>query len=271
MEILKNKVYKADCLNIMSQIPDSSIDACITDPPYNISGHKGRKEIGWMKSNKYWTEEKNFSKIDASWDKYKEDDYDNFTYLWIKEITRIVKPNGNIAIFGTYHNIYKIGNILQTLNLRIINSLVWYKRNAFPNITQRMFCESTEHIIWATNNSNQKAKNWTFNYKLMKEINGGKQMRNLFDIPMTKASEKTYGKHPTQKPLELIQHLILALTKENDIVIDPFMGSGTTGVAAIKHKRNFIGIEIDDNYVRLAEKRIKNSEKELGASNLQLF
>lgn len=253
---IKNKIHLGDCVEVMKKIESGSIDCCITDPPYNISGYDDKKEIGWLKSNKTWVKEKSFTKIDAEWDKFKDDDYEQFTIKWLTEIKRILKPNGNIAIFGSYHNIFKIGYLLEKLDLKIINSLVWYKRNAFPNITQRMFCESTEYVIWATNNNKKNAKNWTFNYKLMKEINGGVQMRNMFDIPNTKTSEKSFGKHPSQKPLALINNLIYALTNENDIVIDPFLGSGTTCVSAKKLKRHYLGIEQNEEYFELAKKRI---------------
>jgi site-specific DNA-methyltransferase (adenine-specific) len=176
------------------------------------------------------------------------------------ELKRIVKPNGNIAIFGSYHNIYKIGYLIEKLDLKTINSIIWYKRNAFPNVTQRMFCESTEQIIWCANNSKKDAKNWTFNYHAMKELNGGVQMRNLFDVPLTKASEKEHGKHPSQKPLEVLNNLVLALTNEGDVVLDCFLGSGTTAVSALQHKRNFIGIEQNYDYLQLAERRLEGVE-----------
>jgi site-specific DNA-methyltransferase (adenine-specific) len=262
MSKFKNRILQGDCIELMKSIETSTIDCCITDPPYNISGYDNKKEIGWLKSNKTWTKDKSFNKIDAEWDKFTDDDYENFTLNWLIEVKRILKPNGNIAIFGSYHNIFKIGYLLEKLDLRIINSLVWYKRNAFPNITQRMFCESTEYVIWATNNNKKHAKNWTFNYKKMKEINGGVQMRNMFDIPNTKTSEKTFGKHPSQKPLELINNLIMALTNENDIIIDPFLGSGTTCVSAKRLDRSYIGIEQNEDYFKLAQERINEKPKD---------
>jgi site-specific DNA-methyltransferase (adenine-specific) len=254
----KNQLYLGECVELLKKIPSKSIDCCITDPPYNISGYDHKKKIGWLNSNNYWKEDKAFKKIDENWDKFKDDDYDKFTADWLIEIKRILKPNGNIAIFGSYHNIYKIGYLLEKLELKIINSIVWYKRNAFPNITQRMFCESTEYIIWATNNSKKEAKNWTFNYNTMKELNGGVQMRNLFDVPITKQSERKEGKHPSQKPLEVLNNLILALTNEGDTIIDPFIGSGTTGVSAIQNKRNFVGIDKSFEYLEISERRIAN-------------
>jgi len=256
MDGILNTLLCGDALTTLKSLPTDSVDACITDPPYSISGYDHKKQIGWLKSNKYWSEDKKFQKINAEWDKFTDDDYELFTQEWIAEIQRVVKPNGNIAIFGSYHNIYKIGHVLDHQKFRIINSLTWYKRNAFPNITQRMFCESTEHIIWAVNNDKKHAKNWTFNYQLMKQLNGGKQMRNMFDIPMTPASEKKHGKHPSQKPEKLLDLLVTALTKEGDVVIDPFLGSGTTAVSCIRHGRGFIGIDNNQEYLDIAKKRI---------------
>lgn len=254
----KNNLINGDSLKILKLIPDSSVDCCITDPPYNISGYDHKKEIGWYKSNKIWTKVKKFNKINEEWDKFSDLSYSDFTYEWVSEIKRIVKPNGNIAIFGSLHNIYKIGVILEELNLKIINSIIWFKRNAFPNITQRMFCESTEQIIWATNNSKKHAKNWTFNYKVMKELNNMKQMRNMWDIPNTPKSEKKFGRFPAQKSEKVLERLIKALTNKGDIIIDPFLGSGTTAVSAKKNNRHYIGIDNNKHYLEIAKKRLSN-------------
>lgn len=253
---ITDELIYGDCIDILKSIPDKSIDCCITDPPYNISGYDNKKEIGWYKSNKLWTETKKFTKIDETWDKFSDSTYKEFTIAWINEIKRILKPNGNIAIFGSLHNIYRIGSILEDLDIRIINSIIWYKRNAFPNITQRMFCESTEQIIWATNNNKKNAKNWVFNYNEMKALNGGKQMRNMWDIPNTPQNERRSGKHPSQKPEGVLDRLIKALTKEGDIIIDPFLGSGTTAVSAKKLKRHFIGIDNNEEYLNISKDRL---------------
>ena len=254
-----NKIIKGNCIDILKTIESNSVDCCITDPPYNISGLGRKEKIGWLKSNKYWSEEKKIELLNEDWDNFSKSDYEQFTISWILEIKRILKPNGNIAIFGSYHNIYSIGFILKKLDLKIINSIIWYKRNAFPNITGRMFCESTEQIVWATNNNDKNAKNWTFNYDVMKERNGGKQMRNMFDIPNTKTSEKKSGKHPTQKPIAVIENLVIALSNADDVIIDPFLGSGTTAVVAKQNMRKFIGIEIEEKHVKLAKERLRNS------------
>ena len=260
---MMNKIFLADCLEKMLLIDDNSIDHCITDPPYNISGYDGKKEIGWYKSNEIWKKEKKFSKIEEKWDSFTDRDYLIFTLKWLKEIKRIVKDNGNILIFGTYHNIYKIGYLLDELDLKINNSIIWYKRNAFPNITQRMFCESTEQIIWAVNNSKKKSTNWVFNYDVLKGMTENKkQMRNMWDIPMTKQSEKKYGKHPSQKPEEVIKRLVLGCTDEGDIIIDPFSGSGTIPYVAKSHARNFVGIENNEIYYKQSLERLKSCNQQ---------
>jgi len=259
----ENVLVFSDAIKTLASLPENSIDHCITDPPYNISGYDGKKKIGWLQSNKYWTDDKSFSKIDAAWDKFSDNDYDKFTRDWLSEIIRVVKPNGNIIIFGSYHNIYTIGSILQNFDRKIINSIVWYKRNAFPNVTQRMLCESTEHIIWSVNETQKKAKNWTFNYKDLKKINGDLQMRNMWDIPSTPPSEKKHGKHPSQKPIEVISRLVIGATKPTELIIDPFMGSGTLPVVAQRLDRKFIGIDMDDNFCKIAQKRLNEDKATL--------
>lgn len=258
----KSKLILGDALKTLQNMPDASMDHCITDPPYNISGYEGKKEIGWYKTNKTWQEEKAFKKIDQTWDSFSKLNFSEFTREWISQVTRVVKPNGNILIFGSYHNIYLTGQILSDLDKRIVNSIIWYKRNAFPNITQRMLCESTEQIIWAVNNSQKKAKNWTFNYKLLKTLTeNGKQMRNMWDIPMTPKSEKEFGKHPSQKPLEVAKRLILGFTNEGETILDPFAGSGTFLVSAKQFSRNYIGIENNSEYLDLCKKRLNKTRR----------
>ena len=259
MVVARCKFYVADAIDKLQKIPNNSADHCITDPPYNISGYDGKKEIGWLKTNSLWTDKKKFKKIDEKWDSFTDCDYIDFTESWIKELTRIVKPNGNIMIFGTFHNIYTIGHILKSLQKKTVGSITWYKRNAFPNITRRMLCESTEYIIWSVNNDVKHAKNWVFNYDVMKEMNGGKQMRNVWDIPMTKKTEKQFGKHPSQKPLEVCNRLILGMTKKNDIIIDPFAGSGTIPLSAKMHGRKYIAIEKNKSYAKIAKNRLNST------------
>ena len=243
---------------MLKKIDSGTADHCITDPPYNISGVE-KKPIGWLKTNPVWTKEKKFTKMDKSWDSFTDDSYEDFTKQWLDEVFRIVKPNGNVIIFGTFHNIYTLGYLLKKSKKKIVGSITWYKRNAFPNITRRMLCESTEYMVWGVNNDVKHAKNWVFNYDIMKEMNGGKQMRNVWDIPMTSKSEKQYGKHPNQKPLEVCTRLILGMTNKNDIILDPFTGSGTIPLVSKKYGRDYIAIERDENYAEIFKKRLKGS------------
>lgn len=252
--------YLDDSLSLLDEFGENEFDACITDPPYNISGYDHKKEIGWLKSNGYWAEQKKFTKISEDWDKFSNKDYVKFTRDWIQKIIRVVKENGNIIIFGSMHNIFTIGGILNELEIKIVNSIIWYKRNAFPNITHRMFCESTEYIIWAVNNNPKKAKNWTFNYNAMKELNNGKQMRNVWDILLTPSREKKHGKHPAQKPLEVVKRLVLGCTNPQDNIIDPFMGVGSIPLVADIYERGCTGIEKNEGYLKIAMERIKDKE-----------
>lgn len=259
----KDKIIVDDCIAHLKKLDDNIFDHCITDPPYNISGYDSKKKIGWLKSNKTWEGDKKFIKIDEQWDSFTDKDYVDFCYELVRELTRVVKANGNIILFGSYHNIYKLGFIVEMMDLRIVNSLIWYKRNAFPNVTQRMFCESTEQMIWAVNNSKKKAKNWTFNYKELKLLTeNGKQMRNMWDIPMTPVGEKEFGKHPSQKPLQVMDRLIIGCTNEGDLVLDPFCGSGSTAVSAKNNNRHFYTIDNNSDYVDLATKRIKDFKRQ---------
>lgn len=259
LKLGKSALVLGDALAVLQSLPDHSVSHCITDPPYNISGTESRREIGWYKSNPTWREEKKFEKISETWDTFSQSDYLEFTRLWLAEVSRVVVPNGNILIFGTYHNIYKVGFVLEQLDRKIVNSIIWYKRNAFPNITQRMFCESTEQIIWAVNNHSKKAKNWVFNYHAMKELTAnGKQMRNMWDIPMTPVSERSAGKHPSQKPLAVMDRLMLGCTNPGDLILDPFGGSGTTGVSAVRNGRDFLVVERDESYCKIAKLRIQS-------------
>ena len=165
-----------------------------------------------------------------------------------------MKPNSTIWISGTYHIIYSIGFALQKLGFKILNEITWFKPNAAPNLSCRYFTASHETLIWAARDKNSKH---VFNYSKMKNMNGGKQMRSVWEIPTPSKKEKVYGKHPTQKPLALLERIILASTNPDQIVLDPFAGSSTTGVAAVRLSRKFIGIEKEKQYLDLSLHRIK--------------
>jgi len=247
-----NRVLTGDCLQIMRGWPDGCIDHAIVDPPFNIgsgSGRKGRNGLGWAFSSHVTMKE--------TWDAFTKDGFFAFNVEWLRELTRVVKPNGNLLIFGTYHNIYQLGFILQhVLDRRVLNSVVWFKPNAQPNITARTLTESTEQIIWAVNETPQRATGWTFNYWDAKAMNGGKQMRNLWEFPVTSQKERAAGKHPSQKPLALVERAVLLASREGDLILDPFGGAGTLGVAAAKHGRDWILIENVAEYAAIAERRL---------------
>ena len=248
----RNSVITGDCLEVMRAWPDGCIDHCIVDPPFNIgsgSGRKSKNGLGWAFSSHVTMAE--------GWDAYSKDEFYAFNVEWLKEVARVVKPNGNILVFGTYHNIYQLGFILQhVLERRVLNSVIWSKPNAQPNITARMLTESTEQIIWAVNNTPAKATGWTFNYWDAKEMNGGKQMRNLWEFPVTAKRERAEGKHPSQKPLALLERAVLLASKPGELLLDPFGGAGTLAVASQKHARDWLLIENVEAYAEIARRRL---------------
>ncbi len=244
-----NHIYTGDCLKLLRSWPDDCVDHCIADPPFNMSKKRG---LGWAFSSHVTMEE--------NWDRFSDDDFFKFNVEWLREVTRVVKPNGNIIVFGTYHNIYQLGFILQSgLNRRVLNSIVWFKPNAQPNITARMLTESTEQLIWAVNGTpdgKSKATKWTFNYQDAKAMNGGKQMRNLWEFSVTPKRERALGKHPSQKPLALLERLILIGSNKGDLLLDPFGGAGTLALAAEKQGRDWALIESVEEYVTLSQARL---------------
>ena len=252
----KHKIILGDALKVLKTIPDESVDLVFADPPYNMSRKNG---LGW-KYSKHIT-------MQEEWDRFSKDDFFKFNNEWINECLRVLKQGGSLWISGSFHNIYQIGFILQEFHseIKINSSIVWFKPNAQPNITCRFFTESTEHLIWATKNG--KGKKWKFNYQWTKDgiedkiSSKGKQTRNVWAIPLTPKSEKWAGAHPTQKPFELLKRIILSCTDKEELVLDPFTGSGTTNVVAKYYGRNSIGIEINNKYRSIIEKRLTKSKK----------
>lgn len=232
------KVFKGDALKLLKNIEEKSIDLIFADPPYNLSG------------NNYLTckNGKMAACNKGEWDQI--EDIHEFNFKWIEECVRVLKDEGTIWISGTLHNHPSVGVTLKKLNLWIINDIIWFKPNAAPLLHTNRFAPSTE-LIWLAS----KSKKYYFNYELAKKLGNGKQMRNLWEI--TAERHKTI--HPTEKPEKLLERIILIGSKEGDIVLDPFMGSGTTGVVAKRLKRNFTGIEIDESFFEIAKKRIKNT------------
>ena len=238
------RLYCEDVFTALQNIPAESIDLIFADPPYNLSNggfscHAGKR----VSVNK------------GKWDKSQgiEKDY-QFHFDWIEACKRILKPTGSLWISGTYHSIYACGFSLQKQGWHILNEISWYKPNAAPNLACRMFAASHETLIWAKKN---KPAKHTFHYKEIKNLDWGKdflkkpekQMRSVWAINTPPPSEKKYGKHPTQKPEELLRRIVLATSNERDIILDPFCGSATTGVVALKNNRAFIGIDNENEYL----------------------
>lgn len=247
MKPTDNTIYEGDCLEFMRRWDDNCVDHCITDPPYNMSKKNG---LGWAFSSHVTMSE--------DWDMYPREEYLEFTRAWMREVCRVVKPNGNIFVFGSFHNIYDLGHVIHELDLKVLNSIVWFKPNAQPNITCRMLTESTEQIIWACNELKDRATGWTFNYEVAKQLSGGKQMRNLWHFPYPSRKEREYGKHPSQKPIDIIARILLIATNPGDLVLDPFSGSGTLGVVAGSYGRRWLMIESNPAYNQIARDRLAN-------------
>jgi site-specific DNA-methyltransferase (adenine-specific) len=250
-------VYKGDCLEIMQSLPEASVDMVFADPPYNLSNDGFTVHAG-----------KRVSVNKGKWDKSfgPEKDFE-FHFKWIEACKRVLKDNGTIWISGTYHSIYACGYALQIQNFRFLNDISWFKPNASPNLSCRMFTASHETLIWA---SKSKKTKHIFNYSEMKNgnfpgdkiKNPGKQMRSVWSITTPASSEKIYGKHPTQKPLALLDRVVIASTNPGQVILDPFCGSATTGVSALLNSRKFIGIDMDEEYLsKLAIPRLKDALK----------
>jgi site-specific DNA-methyltransferase (adenine-specific) len=253
---IKTQFYKSenfvlvqgDCIELMKKIPSESIDLIITDPPYFLSNNGITCQSGKMVSvNK------------GDWDKVNSiNEVDLFNELWLIECQRVLSKNGSIWVFGTNHNIFSVGHTIQKLNFKILNTITWVKTSPPPNLSCRMFTHSTETIIWSKKNS--KSKHY-FNYSLMKELNGGKQMKDVWIFGITKKIEKRHGKHITQKPEEIIERIVLCSSQKGDVILDLFSGSGTTGVVSVRNDRRYIGIEIDEEYLQISKKRILDEVK----------
>lgn len=259
------KLYLGDSLKLLKQFPHETFDMIFADPPYLLSNggftvHAGRR----VSVNK------------GKWDesKGKEQDF-KFHLNWITACRRLLKPHGTIWISGTYHSIYACGFALQKTGYHMLNDIAWFKPNASPNLSGRYFTASHETLIWARKDKNAKH---AFNYKLMREgewkkdflKNPGKQMRSVWAIGTPNYEEKTFGKHPTQKPLTLLKRIVLASTNKGDLILDPFTGSSTTGLAAYMYGRGFVGIDNEEAYLNLSIKRIGWLKEKLSRKQLTL-
>jgi len=251
------QLFLGDSFRILKSIQPESVDMIFADPPYFLSSGGISCQNG-----------KQVSVNKGEWD-YSKTIEDRIKYhrKWIGLCREVLKDNGTIMISSTLHSVYAIGVALELEGYSIINNIIWRKTNPAPNLACRCFTHSTETVIWARKQLTLKKKGkHYFNYEAMKEENGGKQMKDVWefeepeilDIATAPKSEKKYGKHPTQKPIKLLERLIVAATKYGDLVLDPFNGSGTTGVVCKKLNRNYIGIEIDKEYIDLTIKRLEN-------------
>lgn len=260
-----NTIINGECVTEMKKLPDSCIDLIIADPPYNLSqGGKWK----WDNSVELKGLGGNWNKVMQDWDNYSFESYMIFTQEWLKEAQRIMKTTGSMWIFGTYHNIGIINVFCQALGIEIINEVIWYKRNAFPNLAGRRLTASHETILWC--NKGGKKREYYFNYEYSKvgdfsydELKApGKQMRTVWDISNNKEKfELAYGKYPTQKPIRILKRMIKLASKEGDIMLTPFAGSGSECVSAKMTGRKYIGIEIDKSYCDIAETRLSHIEE----------
>ena len=248
------KLFCGDCLQILPQFPQNSIDMIFADPPYFLSNGGITCHAGRMVSV-------NKGKWDVS---HGVEENHKFNLAWLSECQKVLTKNGVIWVSGTAHAIFSVGFAMQQLGFKILNDIIWFKPNASPNLSCRYFTHSTETVIWAAKNQRSRHK---FNYELMKQLGNGKQMRNVWEISPPQPREKIHGKHPTQKPLKLLERILLASTTEEDVVLDPFNGSGSTGVAALRLGRKYLGIEISEEYLDLTIKRL---EDELRNARFQL-
>lgn len=236
-------LYLGNALEVLKEIPTESVDSIITDPPYFLSNGGITCQNGKMVI------------VDkGDWDKLNDSmTMEEFYQSFLTEAKRILKKDGTIWVFGTMHNIFTLGYLIQKNDFKILNNVTWQKTNPAPNLSCRMFTHSTETILWAKKDASSKHY---FNYDLMKEQNLGKQMKDVWTTSTTKKSEKSHGKHPTQKPLEIMDRIILSSTEEDDTILDCFAGSGTTLVSACSLGRKAIGIELDEEFIKIAQSRI---------------
>jgi modification methylase len=246
---LRDRILVGDCLTELRRLPTGSIDLVFADPPYNLqlAGELTRPDQSRVDA------------VDDHWDKFASfADYDRFTRAWLGECRRALKPDGALWVIGSYHNIFRVGAILQDLGFWILNDIVWRKTNPMPNFRGRRFTNAHETLIWAGRDASSK---YTFNYEAMKIFNDDLQMRSDWTLPLCTGGERLKGEgggklHPTQKPEALLQRVLLSSSKPGDLVLDPFFGTGTTGAVARQLGRSFIGIEREEPYAEAARERI---------------
>jgi modification methylase len=248
-----DSILTGDCVAEMAKLPPASVDMIFADPPYNLQleGELRRPNDSLVDG------------VEEQWDKFATfADYDAFTRAWLEAARRVLKDEGTLWVIGSYHNIFRVGAALQDLGFWILNDVIWRKSNPMPNFRGKRFTNAHETLIWCARS--REAKGYTFNYAAMKALNDDLQMRSDWLIPICSGSERLKSDgakaHATQKPESLLHRVVLAASKPGDVVLDPFFGSGTTGVVAKRLGRRFIGIEREERYVALASERLKNTE-----------
>jgi modification methylase len=251
-ELPLDMILQGDCIAEMARLPDKCVDMIFADPPYNL-------QLG---GDLFRPEGSRVDAVDDEWDKFESlTTYDNFTREWLEQARRILKDDGTIWVIGSYHNIYRVGSLLQDADFWILNDIVWRKTNPMPNFRGTRFTNAHETLIWCA--KSEKAR-YTFNYRAMKALNDDLQMRSDWLLPICSGGERVKGEdgskaHPTQKPEALLYRILLACTKPGDVVLDPFFGTGTTGAVARRLGRRWIGIEREMTYVKVARERIAST------------
>lgn len=244
-----DQILEGECVEVMKSLPDESVDLVFADPPYNL-------QLG---GDLHRPDNSKVSAVDNDWDQIGGfDEYDLFTWKWMEEARRVLKPNGAIWVIGSYHNIFRVGGILQDAGFWVLNDIIWRKSNPMPNFKGTRFTNAHETLIWAAKTKEARP---TFNYAAMKALNDGVQMRSDWTLPICTGGERlkdAEGKkaHPTQKPEALLHRVLLSTTNPGDVVLDPFFGTGTTGAAAKRLGRHYIGIERDPSYLEVARNRL---------------
>jgi len=252
-ELPLNQILVGDCIEVMESLPEASVDLIFADPPYNL-----------QLRNDLWRP--NMTQVDAvddAWDQF--DDfaaYDQFTGRWLRAARRVMSANATIWVSGTYHNIFRVGSQMQSLGFWLLYTVCWYKPNAMPNFRGKRLKNDAEFVIWA---ARDESSHYTFNHRVMKQFNNAKQLGSVWKIPLCSGAERLKdadGKklHPTQKPEALLERIILASSHPNDVILDPFLGSGTTAAIARKLHRQWIGIEREAVYIQAAQQRIEAIE-----------
>lgn len=244
-----DQILEGECVEVMKTLPDESVDLVFADPPYNL-------QLG---GDLHRPDNSKVDAVDNDWDQIGGfDEYDLFTWQWLEQARRVLKPNGGFWVIGSYHNIYRVGSILQDAGFWVLNDIIWRKSNPMPNFKGTRFTNAHETLLWAAKTKDARP---TFNYAAMKALNDGVQMRSDWTLPICSGGERLKdadGKkaHPTQKPEALLHRVLLSTTNPGDVVLDPFFGTGTTGAAAKRLGRHFIGVERDQDYIAVARERL---------------